>query len=70
MQQEGMKKRTYTTEQLRDKLDKLNLSRSYVFLLSTGRRTPSMNLASRIMQETGIKPEVWIDLNKQYEATK
>ena len=29
-----------------------------------------MKLASRIMQETGIKPEVWINLNKQYEATK
>jgi hypothetical protein len=70
VQQEGMKKRTYTTEQLRDKLDKLNLSRSYVFLLSTGRRTPSMKLASRIMQETGIKPEVWIELNRKYEATK
>jgi plasmid maintenance system antidote protein VapI len=70
MQQEAMKKRTYTTDQLRDKLDKLNLSRSYVFLLSTGRRTPSMKMAGRIMQETGIKPEVWINLNKQYEATK
>ena len=70
MQQEGMKKRTYTTEQLEQVLRKFSLSRSYVFLLSTGRRTPSMKLASRIMQETGIKPEVWINLNKQYEATK
>jgi plasmid maintenance system antidote protein VapI len=70
VQQERMKKRTYTTDQLEQVLRKFNLSRSYVFLLSTGRRTPSMKLASRIMQETGIKPEVWINLNKQYEATK
>jgi plasmid maintenance system antidote protein VapI len=69
MQQERMKKQ-YTTDQLRDKLSQFNLSRSYVFLLSTGRRTPSMRLASRIMQEAGIKPEFWIELNRKYEATK
>jgi plasmid maintenance system antidote protein VapI len=68
VQQEGMKKRTYTTDQLEQVLRKFNLSRSYVFLLSTGRRTPSMKLASRIMQETGIKPEVWIELNRQYQC--
>jgi plasmid maintenance system antidote protein VapI len=68
MQQERMKKRTYTTDQLRDKLSQFNLSRSYVFLLSTGRRTPSMKLASRIMQEHGIKPEFWIELNRQYQC--
>jgi|LakMenEpi03Aug12_release.lakeMendotaPanAssembly.Ray.scaffolds.fasta_scaffold1912157_2 hypothetical protein len=70
MQQERMKKRTYTTEQLRDKLNKLDLSRSYVFLLSTGRRIPSMKLARRIKQETGINLEFWIELNRKYEATK
>jgi plasmid maintenance system antidote protein VapI len=69
VQQERMKKQ-YTTEQLRDKLSQFNLSRSYVFLLSTGRRTPSMRLASRIMQEAGIKPEFWIELNRKHEATK
>jgi len=70
MQQEGMKKRTYTTDQLRDLLDKYDLSRSYVFLLSTGRRIPSMKLAKRIMQDYGIKPDFWIEHNRKYEATK
>jgi plasmid maintenance system antidote protein VapI len=63
-----MKKRTYTTDQLRDLLEQYNLSRSYVFLLSTGRRTPSMKLAKRIMQDCGIKPDFWIELNRQYQC--
>ena len=65
-----MRRQLHDQKSLETKLSKYNFSRSYVFLLSTGRRTPSMKLAKRIMQEHGIKPEFWIDLNKKYEATK
>ena len=63
-----MKKQTYTTEELQAKLKQLGLSRSYAFLLATGRRVPSLCMAGRIMSELGIKPEFWIELNRSYKT--
>jgi plasmid maintenance system antidote protein VapI len=65
-----MKKQIFTTEELRDRLLSFGLSRSYAFLLSTGRRTPSMQLAGRLMNTYGLKPEFWIELNRKYKATR
>lgn len=65
-----MKKQAFTTEELRDRLLSFGLSRSYAFLLSTGRRTPSMQLAGRLMNTYGIKPDMWIELNRRYKTTK
>jgi plasmid maintenance system antidote protein VapI len=65
-----MKKQIFTTEELRDRLLSFGLSRSYAFLLSTGRRTPSMCLAGRLMNAYGLKPEFWIELNRKYKATR
>ncbi len=65
-----MKKQTYTTEELQAKLKSFGLSRSYAFLLATGRRVPSLCMAGRIMSEFGIKPEFWIELNRSYKMEK
>lgn len=65
-----MKHAKHTTKDLQAKLLEFGLSKAYAHQLSTGRRTPSMKMAGQIMQKTGIKPEVWIELNRKYEATK
>lgn len=61
-----MKKHADPPDDLQDKLRQFGLSRSYAFLLVTGRRTPSMCLAGRLMNTYGYKPEMWIELNRKW----
>lgn len=65
-----MKHAKYTTKDLQAKLLEFGLSKAYAHQLSTGRRTPSMKMAGRLMNTYGLKPELWIELNRKYEATK
>ena len=45
----------------RDVAKRLEIDESYVSLLVSGQRTPSLQLAARIQEELGIPIDAWVE---------